>query len=167
MRPESVGRRTVIAGALAGLAAITLGGCQGARWYPSSVSPDEYLLRRVVSEKETMVARYRAAISAGTGPGGLLERLLADHEEHLAELRSRLPQRSAEENEENEVTASSAPVSEDEATDPAVLRVAEEAAAAARARQAAGLADSSLAQLLSSVGACEAGHAHLLAMEVR
>ncbi|GAA3765067.1 hypothetical protein HDA32_001257 [Spinactinospora alkalitolerans] len=170
MRHDPVSRRTVIAGAIAGLAAVGLSGCQGARWYPSEISPDEYLLRGAIAEKERIVARYRATISAGRGPVELLERLVGDHERHLGALRDRLPER--EEEPRGGATgapeAGGAPETAPEPDAPVpvpALRVAEEAAAASRARQMTEVADSGLAQLFASVGACEAGHAHLLSTE--
>jgi hypothetical protein len=43
--------------------------------------------------------------------------------------------------------------------------VLEAAATSARLDQAGAVTDSALAQLISAIGACEAGHAHLLAQE--
>ncbi|GAA1760893.1 MULTISPECIES: ferritin-like domain-containing protein [Streptomonospora] len=161
----AVSRRTVVAGALAGIAAAALSGCQGPRWYPSEISPDEYVLRAVITEKRRLIARYEAGVSAGDGPVDLLERVLGHHRDHLAALRERLPERPGREPEAPETEKSPgpgpAPVG-DEPVPVSGLRVAEQSAAASRARQLARLSDSGLAQLVASIGACETGHARLL-----
>src|SRR5690606_3737664 len=82
----------------------------------------------------------------------------ARHEQHLAVLQERLP----------ELDASTPAPSASPDTLPSPdgdrhgLRVAEEAAAANRLRQLGEVSDPALAQLFASIGACEAGHAHLL-----
>ncbi|QBI55581.1 ferritin-like domain-containing protein [Streptomonospora litoralis] len=160
----AVSRRTVVVGALAGMAAAALSGCQGPRWYPSEISPDEYVLRAVITEKERMIARYEASTAAGQGPADLLERLAGHHREHAAALRERLPERPGRPTPEAEASPSGpspAPVGEDPVP-VSGLEVAEESAAASRSRQLARLTDSGLAQLLAAIGACEAGHARLL-----
>ncbi|MBB6172910.1 hypothetical protein HNR23_002970 [Nocardiopsis mwathae] len=162
----AVSRRTVVIGAVVGLVGLGLAGCQGPRWYPGEVGPDEYVLRAVITEKERMIARYEAAVSAGSGPADLLQRLLDDHRGHLDALRERLPDSDGEDARPGEPAASPSPAPapvprEGVAAD--ALRVAEWGAADARVRQAAKVSDSGLAQLIASVGACELGHAHLLA----
>ncbi|MDT0301461.1 hypothetical protein [Streptomonospora wellingtoniae] len=164
----AIRRRTVVAGALAGIAAAALSGCQGPRWYPSEISPDEYVLRAVITEKRRLIARYEAGVSSGMGPVDLLERVLKHHRDHLAALRERLPERpagepeaAAEAEESPDPGPSPAPVG-DEPVPVSGLRVAEQSAAASRARQLARLSDSGLAQLVASIGACETGHARLL-----
>ncbi|RCV48331.1 hypothetical protein [Marinitenerispora sediminis] len=168
MRQNAVSRRTVVVGAIMGLAAVGLAGCRGAQWYPSDISPDEYVLRGVITQKERLVARYQATIAAGEGPTDLLRTLLADHERHLTALRERLPAGA-------EPDGAAAPEPSGSPADPvpdpvpetalsvAALRVAESTAAGARGRQLGEVSEASLAQLLASVGACEAGHALLLA----
>ncbi|GAA1122775.1 hypothetical protein [Nocardiopsis composta] len=168
----AVTRRTALLGALAAAAAAGVSGC-GVRWYPSEVGQDERILRGAVTAKERLVARYRAAVEAGEGPAGLLESFLSHHEEHLAALRDRLPEDAADgeagqdrgsaESGENGA-ASPEPVPE-EPPSTADLQAAEEASAVARARECAQVLEPALAQLLASVGACEIGHAHLLAEE--
>ncbi|MUL42099.1 hypothetical protein FZ103_13080 [Streptomonospora sp. PA3] len=146
------------------MAAAALSGCRGPRWYPSEISPDEYVLRSAITEKERMIARYEASIAAGEGPIGLLERLLGHHRDHVAALRERLPERPGREPEASPSPSgpSPAPVGDDPVP-AADLQVAEQSAAASRARQLARLSDSGLAQLIASIGACETGHARLLA----
>ncbi|MFC3999427.1 hypothetical protein ACFOVU_26180 [Nocardiopsis sediminis] len=159
----AVSRRTVVVGVIAGLAAAGLSGCQGA-WYPSEISPDEYVLRGVITDKTRMIARYEATIAAGEGPVGLLERLLADHRAHLDALRGRMPDHGGQEPEEPEYSPGPSPEPvPDEPVSVAGLRVAEQSAAGSRILQTARIGESGLAQLIASVGACEAGHVHQLA----
>ncbi|MFC7329529.1 hypothetical protein [Marinactinospora rubrisoli] len=165
MRQNAVSRRTVVVGAIMGLAAAGLTGCRGAQWYPSDITPDEYVLRGAIAQKERVIARYRATIAAGGEPPDLLRllrTLLANHERHLDALRERLPADSAPEDDAATAGPTPDPVPET-ALSVAALRVAETTAAGARGRQLADVTEASLAQLLASVGACEAGHAQLLA----
>jgi len=160
----ALSRRTVVVGALAGVAAAALSGCQGPRWYPSEISPDEYVLRSAITGKERMIARYEATLADWDGPADLLERLVGHHREHVAALRKRLPERPGRQPEggpDPTSAPSPAPVP-DEPVTVAGLEVAEDSAAASRSRQLARLSDPGLAQLIASIGACEAGHARLL-----
>lgn len=161
-----VSRRTVL-GATAAVGAVGLAGCGGTEWYPSDVTPDVYVLRAVVREKERMIARYEAAVAEGTGPVELLERFLEHHLSHLDALLESLPEDAPSPSAEPSGGPSSpeeAPVAET-APGTAALRVLEAAATGARLDQAGAVTDSALAQLISAIGACEAGHAHLLAQE--
>ncbi|MFD0774216.1 hypothetical protein ACFQZ2_09795 [Streptomonospora algeriensis] len=159
----AVGRRTVVVGALAGIAAAALSGCRGPRWYPSEISPDEYVLRSAITEKRRLIKRYEVSIAAGDGPTELLERLLGHHREHVAALRERLPDRPGRAHGEKSPSPSPGPAPVgDEPVPVEGLRVAEQSAAASRSRQLARLSDSGLAQLIASIGACETGHARLL-----
>ncbi|MDA2810491.1 hypothetical protein O4J56_07565 [Nocardiopsis sp. RSe5-2] len=160
----SVTRRTVLAAALVAAAA---SGCQGARWYPSEVGPDERVLRGAIADKERLIARYRAALGADEGPADLLETFLAHHEDHLATLRGRLPDTGRHTREDPDASPSPSPSPVDGGpVDAAGLRTAEEAAADSRARQCGDVQDPALVQLLASIGACEIGHAHMLGEEV-
>ncbi|GAA2008341.1 hypothetical protein GCM10009799_40010 [Nocardiopsis rhodophaea] len=162
----AVSRRTVVIGAIAGLATIGLSACQGRRWYPSEISPDEFVLRAVITEKERMIARYEATVDAGEGPVDLLRRFLGDHKSHLSALRERLPTQDERGGRPGMSVTSPSPTPGPvarTAVSVAALHVAETSAAGARGRQSAKVADGGLAQLIASIGACELGHAHLLA----
>lgn len=153
--------RRMMLGATAVLGVGILGGCGGTEWYPADVTPDEYVLRAVIREKERMIARYETAISEGSGPVELLERFLEHHLAHLDALSEALPEDTALAEPD-----ASAPTDEEPLApglDAAGLGVLEAAATSARLDQAGAVTDPGLAQLLGSIGACEAGHAHLLA----
>lgn len=161
-----ISRRAVLGATAAGLAVAGLAGCGGTDWYPSDMTPDEHVLRSLIREKERMVFRYEQAIEDGAGPEDLLERFLADHRTHVDSLLQALPEDvepspPVEEGEEEPVAPHEDPALEDP-VDTAGLRTLEAAATNARLDQAAAVTDHGLAQLISGIGACEAGHAHLL-----
>lgn len=156
-----VSRRAVL-GVTAALTAGLAAGCGGNEWYPSEMTPDEYVLRALIREKERMVARYEASVAEGSGPQELLERFLEHHLAHLDALAEALPEDAATAPSDEASGPRADPVPET-ALDAAGLRVLEAAATSARLDQAGTVADPGLAQLISAIGACEAGHAHLLA----
>ncbi|MFJ9555196.1 ferritin-like domain-containing protein [Nocardiopsis sp. NPDC101807] len=162
-----VSRRTVLGAAVAGAAVAGLAGCGGAEWYPADVTPDEYVLRSVIREKERTVALYEAAIADGAGPADLLERLLEHHLTHADALVESLPEGASPTPPADPAEGGGTPAQDGpapgEALDAAGLRLLESAATSARLDQAAAVSDPGLAQLISGIGACEAGHAYLLA----
>ncbi|MCY9785389.1 ferritin-like domain-containing protein [Nocardiopsis sp. EMB25] len=155
MGRSDVSRRTALGVALA----VGLAGCGRTEWYPSDVTPEEHVLRAMIREKERTVTRYQTALANGTGPEELLNRILEHHLSHVDALMDALPESSATEGEETPEAELPAP---DAALDTAGLRALEAAAASARVDRALAVADPGLAQLISGIGACEAGHAHLL-----
>jgi hypothetical protein len=160
-----VSRRTVLGAAAAGAAVAGLAGCGGAEWYPADVTPDEYVLRSVIREKERTVSLYEGAIAGGTGPADLLERLLEHHLTHVDALVESLPEDASPTPPADRAggTPPEDGPAPGEALDTAGLRLLESAATSARLDQAAAVSDPGLAQLISGIGACEAGHAYLLA----
>lgn len=159
MRSATISRRTLLAWAFAGAGCAGLAACGGDRWYPPATTPDGSLISAAITEKERLMARYRAALQESregedSGTAELLERLLGHHGEHRDALRQRLPA-----SEKEPETAGPDPVAP---STTAALGVAEEAAAARRIHQVAQAEDPELAQVLADIGACEAGHAHLL-----
>lgn len=159
-------RRAVLGTAAAGVAAAGLAGCGGTDWYPSDVTPDEHMLRSLIREKERMVVRYERAVENGAGPEDLLDRFLTDHRTHVDSLVQALPEDvepspPVEEGEAEPVGPDEDP-DLDEPVDTAGLRTLEAAATNARLDQAAAVTDHGLAQLICGIGACEAGHTHLL-----
>jgi Ferritin-like domain len=169
-------RRVVLAVA-ATLPLAVASGCDGVNVLaaPPRPAPDVALLRSAITAEELMVARYTNALKAVRNPGGTpagrggsqgaltaaLEPVLAEHQAHLAQLRSRLI-----------VPAGAAPSPSGRApAQPAVptapgaavtfLRAAEQAAAAAMLDRLPH-APASLAQLFASISASEATHVPVL-----
>jgi len=153
---------------LGGLGGVALGGC--ARDEPRAApapSPDVAVLVSAIAGETGLVRLYEAVLRAHADLAGRLGPVLARHREHLTVLRRHhIPG----------TVASSAAVTPPAATPPAVppspeealelLARAERGAAAARAEDVRGVAPG-MAQLLASIGACEAGHAALLAGDGR
>ncbi|WP_440071118.1 hypothetical protein [Streptosporangium sp. OZ121] len=153
---RSVSRRALLRGGALGVAAVTVTGCAAEERVPPAAAPPDpetLLLRELIAGKERTVALYASAASAR------LEPFRQRHEAHLAELRRRLPPAPAA------TSATPAPTpspsgSAAQGGSPSVrtLRDLERRAAALRTRQIEGVSPP-LAQLLASIGACEAAHA--------
>jgi len=173
-------RRLVLAAAGAG--SLTLAGCKGMAVLGPRPKPgvDVVSLEHAIAAEETMIARYQSALTALGGPpaggGGAgktgetnagaparatVARVLAEHREHLAQLRARLvlPPRLA--------TASPRPGPTPPPTPAGRHRILAELAAAeavASDRLVGKLPDvpPALAQLMASIAASEAAHVVLL-----
>ncbi|YCK41422.1 hypothetical protein ACNF49_47435 [Actinomadura sp. ATCC 39365] len=159
MRPRHLSRRAVLAGGAAALTACSASGPAGPA-APAPDSPETVLLRQVVADKERTVALYSALIAGGAES---LEPFRARHQAHLAELRKYLPAGTPPAS--PPVSSPASPGASPGATPskspkPTLsrLRDVERRAAAQRPRQLAGLSPG-VAQLLASIGACEAVHA--------
>ncbi|MBB4918170.1 hypothetical protein [Streptosporangium saharense] len=156
---RSVSRRSLLRGGALGVAAATVAGCAAGRPEPSHPpaaeppDPEIMLIRQLIAGKERTIALYSSA-----GSGKLLP-FRQRHEAHLAELRRRLPRET--------VPASPSPSSSPSGTPTTTprepvsvrsLRDLERESAALRPRQLDGVSPA-LAQLIASIGACEAAHA--------
>ncbi|MEU4228244.1 hypothetical protein AB0F17_28455 [Nonomuraea sp. NPDC026600] len=152
MRPRSLSRRAVLAG---GAAAAALSGC-GASDAPQpsptpSEDPEQVLLRQLIADKEHTIALYSTLIAAGQTK---LTPFRDRHQAHLGELRKRLGgSQTVTPAPQGSQTAAPAPK-----TSLSRLRDVERRSAALRVRQLAGVSPQ-LAQLIASIGACEAAHA--------
>lgn len=158
-------RRSVLgAMALTGAVAGTLGATGCSRREDPKPHPDVALLTGVIAGEERLVALYEAARRAHADLAPRLDPALAHHREHLATLRRHYRQGSRPSPSAGRRPA--APpvpkVPDDRGEAVAALRAAERAAAAARVAEA-GKVGPGLAQLLASIGACEAGHDTALA----
>jgi hypothetical protein len=157
------------ASVLAGLVAAGAAGCEPKAWpwaTPPKPSPDVGVLRDVIAAEHAMIGKYTAVLAAFSPLTGTMSPLLEQHKEHLAQLRARLvippgasPSESASATALPRLPAVRVPGSQAGAA--GYLRAAEEDQAAMLVRRLAGVTPS-LAQLLASIGACEATHAALL-----
>ncbi|MFI7451148.1 ferritin-like domain-containing protein [Nonomuraea sp. NPDC049714] len=174
MRQPHLSRRAVLAG---GAVIVALAGCSAPGDVPAPPprdSPEEALARTLIAEKAKTVALYDTLIAKG---GDRLVPFRDRHESHLAELRRRFPKVAAGPAASGAPTAAASPTigptagpTAGPATSPtasrgtsgkvsvARLRSLERKAAALRPSQLSGISPS-LAQLVASIGACEAMHA--------
>jgi transposase len=169
-------RRVLSASVLAALAAVGASGCEPQAWpwaTPPKPLPDVGVLRDVITAEDALIAKYTAVLAAFPSLTRTMSPLLGQHREHLAQLRARLViPRGASASVPAEATAQPlspppgaprnrprVPTGQAEAV--GYLRAAEQAEAAALVRWLTGVTPS-LAQLLASIGACEATHAALL-----
>lgn len=165
-------RRVLTASVLAALAAAGTGGLAGCASEPSpwakppKPSPEVGALHEVIDAEYTMIAKYTAVLAAFPGLAATMSPLLAQHREHLAALQARLviPPGASPAQAASATARPRAPrprVPSSQASAAGYLRTAERDQAAALVRRVADVPPS-LAQLLASIGACEAAHAALL-----
>ncbi|GAA3035610.1 hypothetical protein [Streptosporangium longisporum] len=163
---RSVSRRVLLRGGALGVTVAVTAGCAAekaagpATGRPVPPDPETVLLRELIAGKERAVALYASAASERLTP------FRQRHEAHLAELRRRLPPADRTPPAAPSAAASPPGASPTPSGGPArggraslrSLRDLERKAAASRVRQIAG-ASPPLAQLIASMGACEAAHA--------
>lgn len=148
MRQPHLSRRAVLAGG----AMVALAGCSAdIPPSPPRDSPEQAFARALIAEKAKTVALYDTLIAKG---GARLVPFRDRHQAHLAELRRRFPQVTGP---TGSPTAATTPTTSAKVTT-ARLRSLERKSAALRPSQLAGISPS-LAQLVASIGACEAVHA--------
>ncbi|MGW6502184.1 hypothetical protein [Nonomuraea angiospora] len=150
MRPRHLSRRALLAGGAAALTACSSTGSP----QPSvraSDSPETLLLKDLIAEKERTIALYSSMISGGAQK---LVPFRDRHQAHVNELRKYVTVASAP---PATATATSTPAP---APKPSLsrLRELERKAAALRLRQLDRVSPG-VAQLIASIGACEAAHA--------
>ncbi|GAA1545200.1 hypothetical protein GCM10009678_29780 [Actinomadura kijaniata] len=137
-----------------------LSGCEPPGAVRRTAHADVPALVAAITDEQDLIAFYEAARSAHAGLARRLDAALAHHREHLAVLRRHLvPGSGPRRDEGGAVPAPRVPqVPRGTAQTLAALREAEARAAAARLAAVAKAAPG-LAQLMASIGACEAGHA--------
>jgi hypothetical protein len=118
-----------------------------------------------VAAEQDLIALYEAVRSAHASLARHIDPLLAHHREHLAVLRRHyVPGTGERANEGGTIPAPRVQQAPEQASEAlAAFRQAEDKAAAARLAEVA-KAQPGLAQVLASIGACEAGHAEALAL---
>ncbi|HXW44210.1 MAG TPA: hypothetical protein VEL03_05460 [Streptosporangiaceae bacterium] len=171
-------RRAVLAASAAAVP-LLLSACRGvqALGTPPPPAPDIRRLRSAIAAEQLLVDRYRAAaghaVSAGAGQSAaaVLSGLLAEHEQHLAQLRSRLVEPGGQPVQGSPAPGSSAAVLAGlggQLTSPAgfaaaiAALAADEQSAASRLSAQLLTAPASLAQLMASISASEATHVPVL-----
>ncbi|MFI6294142.1 hypothetical protein ACIBEJ_21310 [Nonomuraea sp. NPDC050790] len=161
-------RRAVLAGGAhvaggAGLAALaagagltTLTGCSGSgeprATTPKPEDPEHVLARELIADKERTIGLYTTLITSGGAKAGKLAPFRERHEAHLAELRRRFPEAA-----KLPTRPPTTPPSPPPKVSLTRLRDVERKAAALRPRQLTA-ASPAFAQLIASIGACEALH---------
>ena len=117
---------------------------------------DTVVLQAVIAAELDLITSYKSAISAGSNP--LLPALLAQHQQHLVQLKSRLivPAGASP-----AADASPSPLLSSSPPSVAALRDAERTSAASLTGQLVSVGPS-LAQLFASIAASDATHADVL-----
>ncbi|MEO3783061.1 hypothetical protein ABGB12_07020 [Actinocorallia sp. B10E7] len=158
--PVPVSRRAVLGGA-AGLVCLTA--CENPAARDLSPGPEVAVLLGAIADEERLISLYEQVTTTYSGLSSAFTDALRDHREHLAVLRRHYVPGTGGATATPAVSATpfAPPSSAAEAVPTA--RAAEKAAAAARVTDMAG-APAGLAQLLASIGACEAGHATALGL---
>ncbi|MFE9100356.1 DUF4439 domain-containing protein [Actinomadura geliboluensis] len=164
-------RGAVLGGAIGGGALLLpwLAGCaaESSASSPAGRTGVAVLVGAIASEQH-LIAAYEAARSSGAVPAGRLDPVLAHHRRHLEVLKRHYVPGSGDRAGEGGAMPSASPappVPAGSAQALAFLRDAEEDAARARTADAAKVSPA-LAQLLASIGACEAGHGRTVRGEV-
>lgn len=158
--PVHVSRRAVLGGA-AGLAC--LAGCQGTAPRDLSPGPEVAVLLGAIADEERLISLYEQVTTAYSGLSSAFTDALRDHREHLEVLRRHYVPGTGGATATPPVSATPFAPPSSAAGAVSVLRAAEKEAATARVADMAG-APAGLAQLLASIGACEAGHATALGL---
>ncbi|MFC4015963.1 hypothetical protein ACFOY2_52740 [Nonomuraea purpurea] len=157
MRPRHLSRRALLAGGAAALTACSASGPPQPA-VPAPDSPETLLLKSLISEKEHTIVLYSSLIAEG---GDKLVPFRDRHQAHLAELRKhvnadvRSGQNADVRGGQKVASPSATPTTAK--TSLSKLRDLERKAAAQRLRQLDGVSPG-LAQLIASIGACEAAH---------
>ncbi|GAA4157186.1 hypothetical protein [Actinomadura keratinilytica] len=158
---STVSRRAVLGGT-AGIVFPALGGCGRAPAAPPALDPELMILVGAITAEHDLIALYEAVRGAHADLAERIAPALAHHREHLAVLRRHyVPGSGRLASPAPAPSPVAQPVPGDRSGALAVLRRAESQAAAARVAEVE-RAGPGLAQLLASIGACEAGHAAAL-----
>jgi hypothetical protein len=143
----------LLASGTAALTACTASGPPQQPAAPPSDSPETVLLKGLIAEKERTIALYSSLIAGGAEK---LAPFRDRHQAHLDELRKHVPAGSAPPS--PSPSPSSSPTASAGKASLSRLRELEREAAAERPRQLGGVSPG-VAQLIASIGACEAAHA--------
>jgi hypothetical protein len=126
---------------------------------PPAVSAQTTMLLHAVTAEQNIISLYTRVLTAHSGLGPVLEPLRAEHEAHLAQLRSRVVEPPGK-----KITAAVTarpPVAATQAAALSQLKTAEQTAVKTLMSRLGG-ASPSLAQLYASIAASEATHVMVL-----
>lgn len=159
-----VTRRTALAAAGVALVGCTDGQTQGRNGTPTPTADaglvaEQAVLRAAVEREEVLLGRYLGLRLRHPRLAAALSAHVAEHEAHLAELKSRLPERTVS------PVPTASPTTQEATADPRAALRSIAAAERSAARSAAGAivgVSADLARLLASIGASEAQHAALV-----
>jgi hypothetical protein len=161
--PDILPRRRVLAASAAALPALlATAGCRSSDAFAGPdplagrppLSPDVITLQEVITAERAMIALYQAAMNGEPASRvHVLEGLLAQHRQHLAQLQARLVLPSASPTPSASASRSAAP----RRTTIAQLRAAEHASATDLVRRLVSVPPA-LAQLFASIAASDATH---------
>jgi hypothetical protein len=138
---------------------------------PPPLGHDVLTLQTVIAAEETLIHLYRGALNGDSGTATrepqqarsrMLRPLLAQHEQHLAQLRARLIEPPGRTDQTTGPAASAAGSPGPARVTTAQLRAAERASAAGLVQRLATV-EPALAQLFASIAASDATHATALA----
>jgi hypothetical protein len=158
VRARQLSRRALLVGGATALTACSTPGPREQPPAPASDSPETVFLKGLIAEKEKTIALYSSLISGSARKGAdRLVPFMDRHRAHLNELRKHVPAAGSA------ASVSASPTVTATLAKPSLsrLRELERKAAAQRPRQLAGLSPG-VAQLVASIGACEAAHAYAL-----
>jgi hypothetical protein len=155
--------RRVVLAAAAALPVAAVSGCGvDVLASPPRAAPDVDQLRSAIAAEQVMVERYDAVLAGATGAvAAALRPLLAEHQAHLVQLRSRLVVPAGSRSPSPGPRAGRVTVPSGPGAAVAFLRDAEQAAAAALLGRLPQV-PASLAQLFASISASEATHVPVL-----
>ncbi|MGW0809387.1 hypothetical protein [Nonomuraea sp. NPDC002799] len=154
MRPRHLSRRSLLAGGAVALTACSSSGPSQPS-APAPDSPETLLLKDLIADKERTIALYSSLIVDG---GKKLVPFRDRHQAHLDTLRKLVPAAAPSTTAAAPSTTGTPSPAAPPKTSLAKLRDLERKAAARRARQLATVTPG-VAQLIASIGACEAAHA--------
>ncbi|GAB3681087.1 hypothetical protein GCM10027589_51170 [Actinocorallia lasiicapitis] len=158
--PVPVSRRALLGG---GAALATLAGCASEKTADLRPEPDVAILLTALADERNLISLYEAVIAAHKGLPSHFADALQHHRDHLAALEKHYLPGTGDATATPQITSPTAAAPPSGlAAAKAALRAAERSAAAARVSDVTKVAPG-MAQLLASIGTCEAGHATVLA----
>ncbi|MEO3872379.1 hypothetical protein ABGB18_26500 [Nonomuraea sp. B12E4] len=158
MRPLHLSRRALLAGGAAALTACSPSAPAPAPTPQATDTPESRLLKDLIAEKERTIALYSSLIAGGAQK---LVPFRDRHQAHLNELRKHVTVPPSPRQVSGTAQPSPSPSATPQRVSLSRLRDLEGKAAAQRVRRLADVSPG-VAQLIASIGACEAAHVRAL-----